>query len=345
MSLDQKLSQHINKNSGLSRFKVSLIFLVVIFLGCFLSQIAFADSSPPAVASSLDPSSGNDPWAIFQLMIAVGLEIWYVIKIVLLISGIIGLIFIILGLLKIRASALDTQSGGSHLKHGIILVILGGLLFGAPTLMEISGYSLFGSAPVPVATNGDVNCQMVNGAYANGSCGIPCPSGQQADSSGGCTACPSGQGSSAGGTCQTCAAGQIVSGGECITCDSGSVVSNGVCIPCSGGSTPQNGACTCPDNGTFINSQCYASAYDFSGSSCTNFPATSQPNYGLICHCQAPNGAGGVIVYQETTTTPVDYLQVTASSRVAYFLSGSKGAVTCDSGTPAGGITWPPTSS
>ena len=107
MMIDEKLK-------GLT-FKKIVFYLFVFSLFIFwFGQSAFADGGYAAVPSggSLDPNSGNDPWAIFQLMISVGMEIWYVIKIVLLISGILGLLFIILGLLKIRANALDSQSGG-----------------------------------------------------------------------------------------------------------------------------------------------------------------------------------------------------------------------------------------
>jgi hypothetical protein len=133
-------------------------------LATFMGNFAWADFSS-------DPGSGKDPWALFQLMIGIGTEIWYVIKIVLVISGIVGLIFIILGLLKIRSHALDSQSSGGHLKHGIILVLLGGLLFGAPVLTMLTGNSLFGSAPAPVTTEAQVYCEVVNGEYDdNGNC-------------------------------------------------------------------------------------------------------------------------------------------------------------------------------
>jgi hypothetical protein len=136
----------------------------------FAVKLGFADTNP-SLGSSLDPSSGHDHWALFQLLIGVGSEIWYVIKLTLLIAGVIGLVFIVLGLLKIRSHALDSQSGGSHLKHGIILVILGGLLFGAPVLTMLTGYSLFGSSPTPVVTEAQVYCQVVNGEYNdNGGC-------------------------------------------------------------------------------------------------------------------------------------------------------------------------------
>jgi hypothetical protein len=152
---------------NLCRLPVFCALSFLAILNIFGAE-AFADSS---FAFSSDPGSGRDPWALLQLMISVGTEIWYVIKIVLVISGIVGLIFIILGCLKIRAHALDSQSSGGHLKHGIILVLLGGLLFGAPVLTMLTGNSLFGSAPAPVATESQVYCQVVNGDYNNdGSC-------------------------------------------------------------------------------------------------------------------------------------------------------------------------------
>jgi hypothetical protein len=136
----------------------------------FAGKLGLA-ATTPSLGSSLDPSSGHDPWALFQILIGVGSEIWYVIKLALLIAGLIGIVFIILGLLKIRSHALDSQSAGSHLKHGIILVILGGLLFGAPVLTMLTGYSLFGSSPAPVVTEAEVYCQVVNGQYNdNGGC-------------------------------------------------------------------------------------------------------------------------------------------------------------------------------
>jgi hypothetical protein len=259
---------------GFYRFAFySMVFLFLLF---GLNHTAFADSGYAAVPSgSLDPNSGNDPWAIFQLMVSVGTEIWYVIKIVLLISGILGLLFIILGLLKIRASALDSQSGGSHLKHGIILVILGGLMFGAPTLMEMSGYSLFGSAPAPIATNGSVNCQMVNGQYSEG-CGNPCPAGasQSGDGSGVCM-CPAGNQMNGSMTaCVVCPAGQGNSkvGGVCQSCDpnSGQASSNGACITCPAGSGPMNGICQTCSNGT----------------------GNSSSTVGICVNCNPPNGPG-----------------------------------------------------
>ena len=148
--------------------KLSLIFS--LGLAIFGGNIALADSTG-LLGSSLDPTSGNDPWAMFQILMGVGSEIWYVIKVVLVLAGLIGLIFIVLGLQKIRSHALDSQSGGSHLKHGIILVILGGLLFGAPVLTMMTGYSLFGSAPAPVATESQVYCEVVYNEYNdNGNC-------------------------------------------------------------------------------------------------------------------------------------------------------------------------------
>ena len=269
--------------------KLKFYSLVFIFLNLFLSQMAFADGS---VGSSLDPNSGNDPWAIFQLMMSVGMETWYVIKVVLLISGILGLIFIILGLLKIRANALDSQSGGSHLKHGIILVILGGLLFGAPTLMEMSGYSLFGSAPSPVTTNGTVNCQMVNGQYTQG-CGLVCPGNSVGNPDQACQACSDGTYATPSG-CLTCN-GVYGTGNEYCVCGDGTYVSDGNCVTTCPSGLHNGGSCvpTCPsglnDGGSCVPS-CPSGLND-GGSCVTTCPSGAPLNNNGTCAATCPSGA------------------------------------------------------
>jgi glucose uptake protein GlcU len=126
--------------------KILLGFLAVFLVIFGLSNTAFAD-----VGGYSD--NGNDPFAMFQFMFSVGSQFWYLIRIVLVVIGVIGIVFIIMGLLKIRSSALESQGGNSHLKHGILLLILGALLFGGPVLMMLVGNSIFGTAPVPVAYN------------------------------------------------------------------------------------------------------------------------------------------------------------------------------------------------
>jgi hypothetical protein len=173
------------------KMRQSLAVLVFFCLG----KGAFAYSS------SFDPTTGHDPWALFQLMLGVGSQVWYVIKIVLLISSVVGIIFIVMGLQKIRSHATEAQSSG-HLKHGLILVLLGGLLFGAPVLTMLVGNSLFGSAPIPVVSQSDVNCQMVNGQYNEG-CGVACDGNSAPGPSGACALCPPGTLSS-NGSCESC---------------------------------------------------------------------------------------------------------------------------------------------
>ena len=134
---------HLLKNK-----KILLCLLgIFLFMGG-ISSSAFADAGSYS-------DNGDDPFAMFGLMISVGSEIWYTIKISLLISGVLGIVLIIIGLLKIRASGVEGGGSNSHLKHGIILLILGGLLFGTPTLMMLGGYSLFGTAPAAIATDAD----------------------------------------------------------------------------------------------------------------------------------------------------------------------------------------------
>jgi hypothetical protein len=253
------------------------IFLILFFIFLSLSgHSAFADSSSSASLASSDPGSGKDPWALLQLMISIGTEVWYVIKITLLISGVAGLIFIILGLLKIRSHALDSQGSGGHLKHGIMLVILGGVLFGVPTWVQLTGNSLFGSAPAPVTTQADVNCQMVNGQYAPGSCGIPCSAGTESDGANGCNPCASGSGNNAvGGNCLPCSAGQGTQSGVCQPCAYASV--GGVCVSECPQATPLNssGSCvaTCPSDspmtsgGTCV-ANCPSSSYNMGNNTC-----------------------------------------------------------------------------
>ncbi len=222
-----------------------------LFLFICITHSAFAASS----SSAYDPGSGNDPWALFQFMISLGTEVWYVIKIVLLISGVVGLIFIILGLLKVRAHALDSQGSGGHLKHGIILIILGGVLFGVPTWIQLTGNSLFGSAPAPVTTQQDVNCDMVNGQYNTpGSCGIPCSVGTESNGNNGCSTCDNGSGNSVvGGGCSPCGTGQGTSGGQCTPCTGKNGVVNGVCAPCDQGWGLSGGVClNCPEKNQIV---------------------------------------------------------------------------------------------
>ncbi len=231
---------------------ISNIFPILFFIFLSLSgHFAFADSSSPSSLTSSNPGLGNDPWALFQLMISIGTEVWYVIKIVLLISGVAGLIFIILGLLKIRAHALDSQGSGGHLKHGIVLVILGGVLFGVPTWIQLTGNSLFGSAPAPVTTQASVNCQMVNGSYEGPGCGNPCvPGANQAPGGSGMCICPAGSGTDASGACSPCAAGSgnPTPNGTCQPCSSNNITVNGICTPCPNGEAVYNGACiVCSD--------------------------------------------------------------------------------------------------
>jgi hypothetical protein len=241
------------KVESFSRYFLWLFYVFFLLIG--LVPSVFAMSS-----SSMSAASGHDPWALFQILLGVGSEIWYVIKIALLISGIAGIVFIIMGLQKIRAHATDAQSSG-HLKHGVILVIIGGLLFGTPVLTMLVGNSLFGSAPAPVVSQRYVNCQMVNGMYDAG-CGAnptECTNGTVgADGSclckpgsggAGCLPCPEGSASQGGigAGCETCLQNEVVSNNECV-CPGGAPV-NGAC-PCPSGSyTDPTGACvtTCPN--------------------------------------------------------------------------------------------------
>lgn len=293
-----------------SRWRVFLFLSV----GLILSHFAFAEAP--------GPNSGNDPFAIFEFMVGLGQTAWYFIKIALLISGVIGLIFIVMGLLKIRAHGLDSQSGG-HLKHGIILIILGGLLFGAPVLSMVVGNSLFGSAPAPVATQENVNCQMVNGEY-NGGCGDPCAiAGQvQAANGAGTCACP-GDEVVVGNACQCPAAGEslvnghcqctgasFLQGNACVLCPSGSGRSGGACVPCTVNQISSSGICeACPGNEINVNGVCacppgdYQTVDDASQGDCQ--PCSSTPdNYGFYTGCPCDPSQN---MYSNASPTPYEH--------------------------------------
>jgi hypothetical protein len=218
------------------------LFLLFILVSIVFARLSFADST-------IDPSGADDPFAIFEFVINVGHDLWYVIKIALLISGIIGIIFIIMGLHKIRSHATD-QGGGGHLRHGIILVILGGVLFGVPTLTMLVGNSLFGSAPSPVTTQQAVNCELVSGNYNAPGCGNPCALPgqiQPADGSGSCI-CPAGMDAA---TCTPCkdGTGNPTVGGSCSPCPSGFGTTGGICVQCPSGQATYQGVCQACPNG------------------------------------------------------------------------------------------------
>jgi hypothetical protein len=298
-----RLGEKGKRVSGLKLF----LSVFVFFVALMISPSVFA-----AYSSSMDPSSGHDSWAVFQIMVGIGTGIWYVIKIALLVSGLLGIIFIVIGLLKIRANALDSQSGGSHLKHGIILVILGGLLFGAPTLMMMTGYSLFGSAPSPVATPEDVNCQMVYGQYQAG-CGLTCPGNQVPGSTGVCQGCPDQTYATAQGcmSCDgmygvnqycNCIPPQVTTGaGSCgAPCPSGESYVSGTCT-CNSGLIPTgagNCAAPCPSGESYSSGACVCNAGLIPTGAGTCAAPCSDPHAAYVngtCQCQSPyvsNGAG-----------------------------------------------------
>jgi len=128
--------------------------IMTFLTGVLFSSLSFADTTQ------------SNPWGMFELLFNAGDEVWYIIESVLAVSGVAGIILIVMGLIKLKAHAMDTQGQSGHLKTAIAQILIGGLLFGTPILAMLVGNSLFGSFGIgaPVSDTYVFN-QITTGVY------------------------------------------------------------------------------------------------------------------------------------------------------------------------------------
>ena len=107
----------------------------------------------------------DNPLLMYQLMENMGDEVWYIIEVVLAISGLVGLILVVHGLHKIKAHPTDTSGTGGFWSKGMTQLIVGGFLFAIPVIGAITGTSLFNSSTTGIPSEGSVFQQVTSNNY------------------------------------------------------------------------------------------------------------------------------------------------------------------------------------
>lgn len=131
-----------------------LMKLYVILSMLFVGSAAFADGTPPTM----------------ELMMNVGDEVSYIIKIALAISGLVGLVLVVHGIHKIRSHPMDNSGTGGFWRQGMIQLIVGGLLFTVPVTSLLVGSSLFDNTPSNVTSDQCVFKQVSSNDYSDPGC-------------------------------------------------------------------------------------------------------------------------------------------------------------------------------